>query len=159
MQEITYLQKQLIAVFDIKVLGQLKYFLGIEVAYYCGNLFLSERKYITDLLKYTGMSNYKPTCTPIEAKHCIEASKESDQVDKELDIAYSIGVLSQYMHDPMEVYCCLIGGNLVTWRSQKQKVVARSSAELADILTKGISASEFCNQRSKLGMNNIHTPT
>ncbi|RVW41891.1 Retrovirus-related Pol polyprotein from transposon RE1 [Vitis vinifera] len=65
------------------------------------------------------------------------------------DLAYALSVVSQYMHNPREqhmnaVMCILsavddkrstssyftfVGGNLVTWKSKKQNVVARSSAE------------------------------
>ncbi|RVW78772.1 Retrovirus-related Pol polyprotein from transposon RE1 [Vitis vinifera] len=70
------------------------------------------------------------------------------------NIAYLVSVISQFMHGPREPhlqaayrvlhylkgnpgkgilsttgYCTFLGGNLVTWRSQKQNVVARSSAE------------------------------
>jgi hypothetical protein len=37
--------------FDIKDIGQLKYFLGIELAYSIKDLFISQRKYILELLK------------------------------------------------------------------------------------------------------------
>jgi Reverse transcriptase (RNA-dependent DNA polymerase) len=41
--------------FDIKDLGKLKYFLGIEIAYSKEkSLFLSQRKYVLNLLKETG---------------------------------------------------------------------------------------------------------
>nr|GEY31898.1 uncharacterized mitochondrial protein AtMg00810-like [Tanacetum cinerariifolium] len=59
-------------------------------------------------------------------------------------IAHAVGVVSRFMHQPQVAhmnaalrivrrstsgYFSLVGGNLVTWRSKKQKVVSLSSAE------------------------------
>ena len=48
-------------VFDIKELGRLKYFLGIEVAHSKQRIFISQQKYIMDLLKETEKLTCKPT--------------------------------------------------------------------------------------------------
>ena len=65
--EIQLLQQYLASEFEMKQLGDLKYFLGIKVssikAWY---IFLSKRKYILDLLSEIGMLACKPTETPIE---------------------------------------------------------------------------------------------
>ncbi|RVW15224.1 Retrovirus-related Pol polyprotein from transposon RE1 [Vitis vinifera] len=131
----------------------------------------------------------------MDPNHKLGEAKEEPVVDKRmyqrlvgrliylahtrLDIAYSVSVISQFMHDPRELhlqaayrvlhylkgnpgngilfkknntlpleaytdanyasslmdrrstigYCTFLGGNLVTWRSKKQNVVARSFAE------------------------------
>ena len=54
------LKKYLSTEFKMKDLGSLKYFLGIEVSRGKSGIFLSQRKYIIDLLKKTGMSACKP---------------------------------------------------------------------------------------------------
>jgi len=51
--EQTQLKERLSQEFEIKDLGVLKYFLGIEVAYSKVRIFLSQRKYILDLLQET----------------------------------------------------------------------------------------------------------
>jgi len=51
--EILSLQSHLPSEFDMKWLGDLKYFLGIEVARSKHGIFLSQRKYILDLLAET----------------------------------------------------------------------------------------------------------
>ncbi|KAI5341577.1 hypothetical protein L3X38_009452 [Prunus dulcis] len=64
--EMQNLQKYLASEFEIKSLGDLKYFLGIEVARSKYGIFLSQRKYILDLLVETGMLDSKPIDTPSE---------------------------------------------------------------------------------------------
>ena len=51
--------------FSLKDLGNLSYFLGIEVQPHSNGLFLSQAKYILDLLHKANMSDYKLTSTPM----------------------------------------------------------------------------------------------
>ena len=67
--EITALQKKLAAEFELKDLGNLKYFLGIEVARSVQGISLCQRKYVIDLLTEMGMLDCKPAETPIEVNH------------------------------------------------------------------------------------------
>ncbi|RVW28030.1 Retrovirus-related Pol polyprotein from transposon TNT 1-94 [Vitis vinifera] len=60
------LQNYLSREFEMKDLGPLKYFLGIEVSRSSEGIFLSQRKYALDLLQETGMSGCQPVNTPIE---------------------------------------------------------------------------------------------
>lgn len=53
-------------IFEIKELGQLKYFLGIEVAHSKKGLFISKRKYTLDFLGETGMLGCKPSDIPMD---------------------------------------------------------------------------------------------
>jgi hypothetical protein len=114
-QEITNLKKRLAEEFERKDLGRLRYFLGIEVAWSARGIFISQRKYVLDLLEETGMLGCKPADTPIEASHRLSCNDE-ETVDKGTykrlvgrliylshtrpDIAYAVSVVSQFMHDP-----------------------------------------------------------
>ena len=194
-EEIKQLKQHLAQDFEIKDLGTLKYFLGMEFARSKQGLFVNQRKYILDLLDETGFLGCKPVDTPVEANVKLNPAKSEDIVDREKfqrlvgrliylshtrpDIAFAVSRISQFMHSPgrehfeaayrilkylkgtpgqglmfqkrehlqVEVYtdadwagdttdrrsisgyCTFIGGNLTTWRSKKQSVVARSSAE------------------------------
>jgi Reverse transcriptase (RNA-dependent DNA polymerase) len=64
--EINCVKKDLKQNFKIKDLGKLKYFLRIEIAHSQKELFISQRKYVLDLLKETDKFGCKPAKTPIE---------------------------------------------------------------------------------------------
>ena len=117
-EEMTLLKKCLANEFEIKELGRLKYFLGIEVAHSREGIFISQQKYVCDLLKETGMLGCKPTDTPIEQNHKLGEITEEPKVDRgryqrlvgkliylshtRPDIAYVVSVVSQFMHAPKE---------------------------------------------------------
>ena len=54
------------AEFDMKDLGELMYFLGIEVIGAVDGIWLLQRKYVLDMLEKFGMTGCKPIATPIE---------------------------------------------------------------------------------------------
>ncbi|GKE24187.1 ribonuclease H-like domain-containing protein, partial [Tanacetum coccineum] len=69
--------------FQIKDLGKLKYFLGIEVIETGKGLCLSQRKYCLDLLSVFGLLACKPSAVPLEQN--LKISNEPTLVDPIID--------------------------------------------------------------------------
>jgi hypothetical protein len=83
-QEIEKLKGNLSKAFEVKDLGKLKYFLGIEVARSSKGIALSQRKYTLDLLNDVGMLGSKAAQTPIDQNHSVTA--ESGKLEKRKNI-------------------------------------------------------------------------
>ena len=114
------LQQCLAKEFKIKDLGKLKYILGIEVAQSKEGIYVSQHKYILDLLKKTRKLGCKLVETLIEANHKLEEALENKGVDPGMyqrlvgqliylshtrsNIVYVVSVVSQFMHNLKEVY-------------------------------------------------------
>ena len=112
------LKQNLAKEFEIKDLGQLKYFRRIEVATSKKGIVVSQRNYILDLLKETGMSGCKPSDAPIKANSKLEEVKYGVPVDNgryqrligrliylsytRPDITFIVSMVSQFMHSPYE---------------------------------------------------------
>jgi hypothetical protein len=112
------LHEHLAREFEMKDLGELKYFLGIEVSRSDKGIFLSQRKYALDLLSETGMTTCSPASTPMEENLKLHGDSNQVPTNKERyqrlvgrlmylahtrpDLAYSLSVVSQFMHSPSE---------------------------------------------------------
>ena len=68
-EEMSNLQTTLASEFELKDLGHLKYFLGIEVAKSKAGISIRQRKYVLGLLAETIMLNCRSVDTPIESNH------------------------------------------------------------------------------------------
>ncbi|XP_054793353.1 uncharacterized mitochondrial protein AtMg00810-like [Prosopis cineraria] len=113
-QWIQALKEHLTTVFEMKDLGQLKYFLGIEVTRSNKGIYLSQQKYTLGLLAKTGILDCKPVQTPLEMNHRLgiypdQIPAKHDRYQKLVrkliyllhtrpDIAYAVSVVSQFMH-------------------------------------------------------------
>ena len=124
--EVERLKKVLATAFEVKDLGQMWYFLGMEVARSRKGISISQRKYVLDLLIETGMLGCKPSDTPIKTRNRMES--DGKPVDRERyqrlvgrliylshirpDIAFAVSVVSQYMHSPKESHLEAVYKNL-----------------------------------------------
>ena len=71
-EEIMDLERKFFKEFEMKDLGRLKQFLGIEVPRSKIGIFLSQRKYVLGLLAETGMIDCKLADTPIVVNHRLQ---------------------------------------------------------------------------------------
>jgi hypothetical protein len=192
---ISALQQYLSQHFEMKDLGSLSYFLGLEVSQDSEGYYLSQAKYASDLLSRAGITDCKTELTPLEVNCKLTPLDGTPLEDATLyrqlvgslvyltvtrpDIAYAVHKVSQFMAAPRSShfsavlriiryvkgtlfhglrfsansslvlsgysdadwagdptdrrsttgYCFFLGSSLLSWRSKKQTVVARSSTE------------------------------
>lgn len=70
--------------FEIKALGRLKYFFGIKMAHSRQGIFISQQKYVTDLLKETCKIACKLASTPIDPNLRLGKVEEDAAVNREM---------------------------------------------------------------------------
>ena len=65
-EETNRIKQALNKTFKIKDLGDLRYFLGLEVARIKKGIMMNQRKYVLELLKDSGLLAFKPANTPMD---------------------------------------------------------------------------------------------
>ncbi|RVX04964.1 Retrovirus-related Pol polyprotein from transposon TNT 1-94 [Vitis vinifera] len=168
-EKIDLLKKLLTKEFEIKDLGNLKYFLGMEIARSKKGIAVSQRKYVLDLLNETGMLGCKPAETPMDTTVKLEESDGSAPVDKgryqrlvgkliylshtRPDIGFSVSVVSQFMNNPTEKHMTAVirilrylkmtpGKGLFFQRTTKKEIEIFSDADWA-VVARSSAEAEF----------------
>eukprot|EP00253_Pinus_taeda_P027783 PITA_27783 len=109
--------------FEMKDLGMMHYFLGLEVWQRPREIFLSQGKYVMELLEIFGMVEFKSLVTPMEInfkKLCgdiagLDLANPSEYrlfigaliflVNTRPNICFVVSTLSQFMTEPLHAHC------------------------------------------------------
>ncbi|TYK23879.1 Cysteine-rich RLK (receptor-like protein kinase) 8 [Cucumis melo var. makuwa] len=143
--EISQLKQRMVNEFEIKNLGNLKYFLRMEVVRSKEGISVSPRKYTLDLLTKTGMLGCHPAGTPIEFNCKLGNSDDQVPVDKE-----------QYQHlapyeEHMEAVKRILrylkttpGKRLMFRKTNKKTIEAYTNSDWARSVVDRKSTSGYC---------------
>jgi hypothetical protein len=113
-------KSHMIVEFEMTDLGELHYFLGIEVWQKEDSIFMSQAKYTWDILKKFNMLSCKPATTPLEVGLKLYGHDDSNPVDVTLyrqlvgsliyltttrpDISFAVNMVSRFMSEPKELH-------------------------------------------------------
>ncbi|BBH09462.1 hypothetical protein Prudu_021967 [Prunus dulcis] len=133
-------------VFEMKDMGRLTYFLGLQISYNDnGDIFVCQTKYATDLLAKVRMDTCRPCTTPCKP-HCQLLASEGDSLS-DPTIYRSIYTtqpsylpfqlvkrILRYIHGTLDYGLTFTSGSwdlhaYISWQSKKQNSVYRSSTE------------------------------
>ncbi|XP_050121443.1 uncharacterized mitochondrial protein AtMg00810-like [Malus sylvestris] len=120
-QKVQEVITELAAVFELKDIGRLTYFLGLQVQYKVnGDIFVRQSKYIKDLLHKAMMDSCKPATTPCKPHNSLILNEEEVLADPSLygslvgllqyltftrpDIAFAVNLEDQFMVSPTEMH-------------------------------------------------------
>jgi hypothetical protein len=70
--------------FEISMIRELSYFLGLQIKQLKNGTFVSQSKYIKDMLKKFGMNEAKAISTPMETNGNLDSDASSNMVDQKL---------------------------------------------------------------------------
>lgn len=111
-------KQNMAAKFEMTDLGLLTHYLGIEVLQYEGGITIKQEAYAKKILEETSMIEANATQIPMDAGLKLSKAQDESSVDEKdfrrvivclrylihtrPDLAFAVGVLSRYMHEPKE---------------------------------------------------------
>nr|XP_016498269.1 PREDICTED: uncharacterized mitochondrial protein AtMg00810-like [Nicotiana tabacum] len=147
----------------MSMMGELTFFLGLQIKQSSKEIFISQAKYTKDLIKKLGMENAKPIGTPMSPTTTIEGDKNRKSVDEIIyrgmigsllyltasrpDIIFSVCFSdADFASDRTDRKrtsgtCQLLGNALIFWHSKKQNCVALSTTK-----AKHLAVGSCCTQ-------------
>ena len=104
--------------FEISMIGELSYFLGLQIKQLKNGTFVSQDKYIKDMIKKFGMSDSKAISTPMETNGNLDSDASGNMVDQKLyrsmigsllyvtasrpDVIFSVCMCARFQSSPRE---------------------------------------------------------
>jgi hypothetical protein len=70
--------------FEMSMIGEISYFLGPQIKQMKNGTFVSQGKYIKDMLKKFGMNEAKPISTPMVTNGNLDSDASGNMVDQKL---------------------------------------------------------------------------
>ncbi|GJT62191.1 retrovirus-related pol polyprotein from transposon TNT 1-94 [Tanacetum coccineum] len=135
--------------FEMSMIGELKFFLGIQIHQSPRGIFINQAKYAQEILKKHGMTLCDSVGTPMATKH-LDADLSGTPVDqtKYRSMVEALMYLTANHAECLDTRKITSGGiqflggdKLVSWSSKKQDCTSMSSAE-----AKYVSLSACCAQ-------------
>ncbi|GJV99080.1 putative ribonuclease H-like domain-containing protein [Tanacetum coccineum] len=124
--------------FQMSSMGELTFFLGLHVKQKEDGIFISQDKYVGEILKKFGFSSIRTASTPIETNKALTKDEDGEDVDVHL---YSDYVVASLDRKSTIGGCQFLGLRLIYWQCKKQTVAANSTTKAEYIAT-----SHCCGQ-------------
>ncbi|GJY34802.1 putative ribonuclease H-like domain-containing protein [Tanacetum coccineum] len=118
--------------FQMSSMGELTFFLGLQVMQRDDGIFISQDKYVADILKKFDFSSVKTASTPIETNKALLKDEEAEDVD----VSPSVTPKVSHLHAVKRIFrylkgdCQFLGKRLIAWQCKKQTIVANSITEV-----------------------------
>eukprot|EP00253_Pinus_taeda_P007463 PITA_07463 len=106
--------------FEMSFIRELTYFLGLQIQQNEGGIFLSQTKYLKQILKKYGMEDSKPVCTPMVRGCSLSANDDSVVVHQSTyismigsllyltrtrpDIMHAVGIVGRFQGNPTKTH-------------------------------------------------------
>ncbi|GJY96506.1 hypothetical protein Tco_0513416 [Tanacetum coccineum] len=139
-----------ILVFQMSSMGELTFFLGLQVKQKKEGIFISQEKYVAEILKKFDLVHVKAAITPMETKLPLTKDEEAFDVDYVFvhDSPLYLEAFSDSDYGGSNLDrksttggCQFLGQRLISWQCKKQTIVATSTTE-----AEYVAAANCCGQ-------------
>ncbi|GKC35017.1 putative ribonuclease H-like domain-containing protein [Tanacetum coccineum] len=124
--------------FQMSSMGELTFFLGLQVKQKENEIFIIQDKYVGEILKKFGFSSIRTASTPMETNKALTKDEDGEDVDVHLYSDYAGASLDR---KSTTGGCQFLSSRLISWQCKKQTVVANSTTK-----AEYIAASYCCAQ-------------